>query len=158
MNKSGSNSKFFSILLIISSLTGLGIWIRYELPSEVLHTGKPPVRTQKAVKAPLQKIWEDDIKNMVSEKLFDKEITSLYKVRVFLLDQNLHEHFKGLKAPFKFNRKGLNLLEVSFMSHYSELEKQNKLIIQYNLVNRESGNMFWEHSRTVLLPEGFVKP
>lgn len=157
MSKKASNSKFFGLLLIVSSLVSLGIWYQYEfIPSSNKGVIKEKVTSNPKAKAPLQKIWEKDIKLMVEKKLFNQEITSLYKVRVFLLDQNLHSHFKGLKAPFKFNKKGANLLEVSFMSHYSELDKEDKLIIQYNLISRNDRNMFWEYSRTIPLPKDLL--
>lgn len=159
MEKKSSNSKYFGLFLIVSSLTCLALWYRYELqPSldKAAHLQKPAKqKTQEKPKTKLQALWEKDIQEMLKKGIFHKEISSIKKIRLFLLDENLHSQFKGLKAPFKYSSKnGRNLLEISFMSHHSELEKQDKIIIQYNLVSKQTGEMFWEHSRTINIPDG----
>lgn len=155
MADSKTPQKLFGAFLIISSLTAVFLLWQSELSNTPVKTLSKKER-KKLSKSKLQKIWEKDIKEMLEEKLFHKEITSLKKVRVFLLDENLHKHFKSLKTPFKFNKKGRNLLEVSFMSHHSENENTDKLVIQYNLTSKQTGNMFWEHSRTIDLDESIL--
>ncbi len=158
MSSKTSNSKFFGIFLIVSSLVALSIWVRYELPSEINQaTQKKSIKESKKIsKGELQALWEKDIAEMYTKKLFHKDIKSLNKVRIFLLDQNLHKHFDKLKTPFKFTKTGKNLLEVSFMSHHSELDNTDKLVVQYNLIDKFSKEMFWEHSRTITLPDSIL--
>ncbi len=154
--KKSSHSKYLGLLIIASSLVSLFILYRTELPNQVKNPIKVTRINTKRKKSKLQALWEEDIKKMKKENLFHKEISSLKKVRVFLLDENLHKHFKGLKTPFKYNNKGRNLLEVSFMTHFSENENKDKLIVQYNLTDKGSKNMFWEFSRTINLDDDFL--
>lgn len=157
MEKSSSHQKFFGIFLIVSSLVAVFVlWCSEPLFEETSSTSHKQSKKLK-VESKLQKIWEKDIKEMVKEDLFNKEIFSIKKVRLFLLDENLHRHFKKLHAPFKLNNDGKNLLEVSFMSHHSENENTDKLVIQYNLTDKDSRNMFWEHSRTITLDPDILK-
>jgi hypothetical protein len=153
LQKPGSHAKYMGLFLIIGSLTLLALWFNYDLlPSLNKQTTIKKLKSSQK-KSGLQKLWEDDIKKMLEEKIFDNGISSVRIVRVFMLDENLHSQFKHLKAPFKQKKDGQNLLEVSFMSHHSDIEKAEKLIVQYNLTDKDSGNMFWEHSRTINIPD-----
>ena len=150
--KSRSATQYMGLFLIIGSLTLLFLWTVYDFLPSLNSTASEKI--QKAHnKSGLQRLWEEDIKKMIKEKAFNKGISSIRKVRVFMLDKNLHSQFKHLKTPFKQKRNGQNLLEVSFMSHHSDLEESEKLIVQYNLTDKDSGNMFWEHSRTITIPD-----
>ena len=157
MEKSSSYQKFFGLFLIMASLTAVTfLWTSKPPNNNKLNSNTKKTKVFKA-KSEFQSLWEKDIKEMVKDELFHKEISSLKKVRIFLLDENLHRHFKGLSAPFKFHQNGQNLLEVSFMSHHSENEGTDKLVVQYNLIDKDSGNMFWEHSRTINLKSNVLQ-
>lgn len=161
MKQPSSTNKFLGLFLIVGSLSLLYLWIIYDFAPSLELKKKNRITKVKKIskvkqKSPLQKLWEEDIVKMHKAKLFDKGISSIRKVRVFLLDQNLHSQMKGLKTPFRYKKSGQNLLEVSFMSHHSELDDQEKLVVQYNLTDKDSGNMFWEHSRTITIPKEMV--
>ncbi|MGH1469054.1 MAG: hypothetical protein ACRBBP_09275 [Bdellovibrionales bacterium] len=157
MSKKTSNSKFFGLFLIVSSLVALALWFRYDFsPGLNNPSSKSVSKAKKLEKGELQTLWEEDIQKMHEDNLFHEHIGSLNKVRIFLLDQNLHQHFDKLKTPFKFTKKGQNFLEVSFMSHHSELDNTDKLVVQYNLIDKFSKEMFWEHSRTITLPDSVL--
>lgn len=162
MKQPSSVNKFLGLFLIIGSLGLLSLWVVYDfVPSLGLEqrtfTIQKISKKKGKRKSSLQALWEEDIVKMHKEKLFDNGIASIKKVRVFLLDKNLHSQMKGLKAPFRYKKSGQNLLEVSFMSHHSELDDSEKLVVQYNLTDKDSGNMFWEHSRTITIPKEMVK-
>jgi len=148
-----SHSKYLGLFLIAGSLTVFTLWFAYDFLPSFNHKNSATKTSNKAKKSGLQKIWEADINKMLEEKIFHKGISSVGKVRVFMLDQNLHSQFEHLTTPFKYKKNGQNLLEVSFMSHHSDIEKTEKLIVQYNLTDKDSGNMFWEHSRTITIPD-----
>ncbi len=157
MNKSTLNQRHLSLFLIIASLLALGLWLKYgDLILSSRSINSLAFIGIKEHGSRLQTLWEDDIKKMRDKNLFHSKITSLNKIHLFLLDQNLHKHFDKLRAPFKFSKNGKNLLEISFMSHYSELDNTNKLIVQYNLIDKHSREMFWEYSRTITLPKNIL--
>jgi len=143
------------LFLIVGSLSLFALWLNYDfLPALIkqdLRLESLDISLPKQ-KSSLQILWERDIEVMSNEKILHSGFNSVRKVRVFMLDENLHSQLMHLKAPFRQQRNGQNLLEVSFMSHHSDIDKSEKLIIQYNLTDKDSGNMFWEHSRTITLP------
>lgn len=148
-----SHSKFMGMFLIVGSMTLFTLWFVYDFYPSMNQKDQVLIKAKKHKKSGLQKLWEGDIKKMYEEKAFHSGISSVKIVRVFMLDQNLHAQFKHLKTPFKQKKNGQNLLEVSFMSHHSDIDKSEKIIVQYNLTDKESGNMFWEHSRTLTIPD-----
>ena len=152
--KPPSHTKYMGLFLIVGSLMLLTLWLVYDFLPSINKSGEA-IQTQSKSrnKSALQGLWEDDIKKMVEEKIFPKEITSVRKVRVFMLDENLHSQLKYLQTPFRQKKNGQHLLEVSFMSHHSDVDDSEKLIVQYNLTDKDSGNMFWEHSRTLTVPD-----
>ncbi len=157
MNKGTLNQKYLGFFLIISSLTALILLLKYgDFISTSNGKKKSILAIKQEKKSLFQLLWEEDIKKMYNKNLFHNNIVSLNRVRIFLLDQNLHRHFDKLKAPFKVNKNGNNLLEVSFMSHHSQLDNTDKLIVQYNLINKHSKEMFWEYSRTIILPDSIL--
>lgn len=148
-----SHAKYMGLFLIVGSLTLFTLWFVYDfLPAAKQKTEISEVSKGQR-KSGLQKLWEADIKKMYEENVFHKGLSSIRMVRVFMLDENLHAQFKHLKTPFKQKKNGQNLLEVSFMSHHSDLDESEKIIVQYNLTDKDSGNMFWEYSRTLTVPE-----
>lgn len=156
MAKQASHTKFMGLFLIVGSLVLLSLWLTYDFLPALKEPQKKNRLATKSKKNALQKLWEEDINKMLEERIFDKGIGSIRKVRVFMLDKNLHSQFKKLKTPFKYSKNGQNLLEVSFMSHHSDIDNSEKLIVQYNLTDKDSGNMFWEHSRTITIPNSIV--
>gem|GEM_PF-2276474 len=149
-------TKFMGLFLIVGSLSLFGLWFNYDfLPSLIKKQIKLKV-SKTEQKNNLQILWEQDIQEMSNKQIFHSGFSSIGKVRVFMLDANLHSQLKNLKAPFKQKKNGQNLLEVSFMSHYSNIDDSEKIIIQYNLTDKDNGNMFWEHSRTVSVPTGLL--
>lgn len=133
----------FVALLASSTLIYLLVTTQSSDPSSPSPTGSINIQNS------LQSIWLKDINEMKKKNLFDKRINSISKIKVFMLDENLHSFLKDLKAPFKTQKKGLYTLEISFMSHFSEEDQSEKVITQYNLIQNESGNMIWELSRAL---------
>ena len=156
MKTKSSGSKLLGLCLILGSTGLLYEYFANDILALLQPTPKIQIVKTHNKKSALQKLWEEDIRKMIDEKVFNNGIASIRKVRVFMLDKNLHSQFEQLKAPFKYNKHGQNLLEVSFMSHYSDADKSEKLIVQYNLTDKDSGNMFWEHSRTITIPDSMI--
>jgi len=151
--------KAIGVTLAIASFSLFSLWLLIDfLPFiESFPHQKQIKRVDTISKSPFQVLWEQDIKEMFAEKVFPQEISSIGKIRVFMLDQNLHSQFQKISAPFKQKRDGQNLLEVSFMSHRSDDDNSQKLIIQYNLTDKDSGNMFWEHSRVLTVSNSMLE-
>ncbi len=108
-------------------------------------------KKQKASKTEpkILKPWKEDLLKLDKSNLLPYEWDSIKKVRVILLDENLHSQLKGLRPPIRTKKEGSYILEVSFMSHETEsIENSGKLgiITQYNLIHIQTGEMIWEHS------------
>lgn len=137
------------------SIVVLGIGSLVYLTSLPQNTKNVEIKYQKKSKSHniLQTLWERDFQQMKESNEMDDRLKQASQIRVFMLDKNLHKFFKGLNSPIKINSRGLYLLEVSFMSHHSELDGLNKIIIQYNLIENNTKEMLYEVSRTVTVPK-----
>jgi len=96
--------------------------------------------------------WESNLNELKSSGLLPtNKWSDITKVRVILLDENLHPYFQSLKPPIKTRKTGHYILEVSFMSHEADTDKEVKktgIITQYNLIDITSEEMVWEYSST----------
>jgi len=153
--------KVFGLFIISLGLIGLyKLYIDDFTPSSPVK--KKEISGDKEVlikteKSKLTKLWRNDFLDMTKKGLKPSEFDSISNLKVYMLDKNLHFLLDDLKAPLKSQKDGHYTLETSFISHFSEEQNKNVLIIQYNFIENETGNMVLETSRQITLEDDFLK-
>lgn len=144
--------KIFGILLIFGGL--IGLTLLFDDPvNEKSNVKIVEQATLKDNKNKLSLIWRKDFEKMrFNETDPFKKVNS---IKVFMLDKKLHHLMAGLKPPISTGVDKPLQLEVSFMTHKSEIQEKNMLVIQYNFIDTASENMVQEFSRQIELNETF---
>ena len=143
----------FGILLILGGLIGFKLLFQNSIVKEKA-TDKQTEQKFEIAENPLSVIWKKDFQEMSSEESAPfKKVNSL---KVFMLDRNLHTLLEGLKPPITTKMDKPLQLEVSFMTHRSEIKEKDMLIIQYNFIDTVSENMILEMSRQIELTDNFL--
>lgn len=144
--------QIFGILLILGGLFGFKLLYQNSIVDK--KPAKAKVQNPRLNENPLTLLWKEDY-----EKMSPEELATLEKVnslKVFMLDKNLHKFLKDLKAPITTKMDKPLQLEVSFMTHRSEIQEKDMLIIQYNFIDTASENMIREMSRQIQLSDDFL--
>lgn len=145
--------KFLGLSLILISVIGVFSLLLNDGDLQVFN---PEIRNTSKDKvfasSKLLKPWKRNLEELKKMNIIPKNQWSrIKKVRVILLDENLHPFLKNLRPPIDTSKNGDFTLEVSFMSHKSEVRSGDGevgIISQYNLIDNNSKEMVWEHSST----------
>ena len=103
------------------------------------------------------KLWADDVQLLQKNKSLPDELKNVKAISVEPLNQEARDLIDGHRPPFNTNTKGNLKLEILLdvwqeEGLENEEEEQEGVYIQYNLMS-DNGNIIWELSRTILLPE-----
>lgn len=97
----------------------------------------------------LEMLIEKDLDLLRQNGSLPKELNSLAKLEVYGGTDQAKVWINNLSLPFKLAEDGTHDLEVLVVDW--EEGTKDGVMVQYNLVDRKSGNMVWELGRTFIL-------
>ena len=93
-----------------------------------------------------EKLWHRDISLLRDKRLLPKEWESISNIEYSAPTPSSHQWLEDTRPPLSINKNGEYSLEVVITDW--KQDEDVHVIIQYNLIHNQSGNMIWELGRT----------
>lgn len=97
----------------------------------------------------IETLWKQDLELLVRTGSLPKQWTQISEIRLFPLSESTKKLVKEIKMPFRQHPEGDYLLEIS-LDDWQENQDYG-IVVQYNLINKTTGNTIWELGRTIIL-------
>lgn len=95
----------------------------------------------------INQVWHDDIKRLIKSGEIPNAWSKINQIIFIATDPETKELTKYLKAPVKINKSGEYRLEISVISHQSDLNK-TQILLQHNIIQNDNDDTIWEINRT----------
>lgn len=135
-----NHSQLAGLILIITALFGFG----YALWDYQSFQALPPPEK-------LERLWKNDIRKLKKAQKLHPGWKNIAEIESFAGTDPAKKWLKEIQIPIATQVNGDHKLEVLLLSW--EDEGKIGAVIQYNLVDKKSGNMVWELGRTFILNE-----
>lgn len=135
--------KILSVVFLIFALTAATHFSKEVYKLFKVHQGSDAEK--------LAMIWERDLDTLIQQKKLPPTWNNIREVVLIGGTKTAKQWLKEVGSPVKINAKGNQKLEILVLSW--EDEGKEGAIVQYNLIDLESGNMTWELGRTFVLKD-----
>lgn len=98
-------------------------------------------------------LWKQDMELLVKSNSLPKQFVEISEIVLYPLSQGTKKLIENISIPITKKETGKFKLEIT-LDDWKDIEgakTEHGIMIQYNLINKESGNTVWELGRTLVL-------
>lgn len=105
----------------------------------------------------IETLWKQDLELLLRNNALPKQWVEVSEIKFFPLSEGTKRLIQDVKLPFREHKEGDYLLEISLddwddkSENGAESGTEYGIMVQYNLINKKSGNTIWELGRTLIV-------